>query len=49
MEKSTQISTIKKYQRKFSIYLPVILINSVLRTGKYYYPRLFSEDYKYLV
>ena len=29
--------------------LSVILINSVIRTGKNYYPQAFSEEFKYVV
>ena len=44
MEKSTQIFTITKYQRKvLSLFiLSVILINSVFRAGTNYYPQVFS-------
>ena len=31
------------------IWLSVILIDSVFRTGKNYYPQLFSEECKYIV
>ena len=48
MEKSTQISTIVKYQKKILNVL-VILIHSVFRTGNNHYPQVLSEEYKYVV
>ena len=49
MEKSTQIFTIIKYQKKvLFICLSVILINSVLRTCKNYYAQVFLEECKYV-
>ena len=40
MEKAPQISTTKKIPKEDSQYicLPVILIDSVFRAGKHYYP-----------
>ena len=50
MEKSTQIFTIMNTKRRFQfICLSVILINSVVRTGKNYYPQVFFEECKYVV
>ena len=53
MEKSTEISTITKYQEKvlnlFVLNLSVILTDSVFKTGKSYYPQVFSEECKYVV
>ena len=53
MEKSTQNSTIIKYQKKvlnlFICQWFVIWINSVFRTGKNYYPQVFLEECKYIV
>ena len=46
MEKSTQNFTIIKYQY---ICLLVILIDSVYRKDKNYYPRAFLEECKYVV
>ena len=50
MEKSTQIFTIIKYQKKTSqcICLSVILINSVYSKDKNYHPRAFLEECKYV-
>ena len=48
MEKSTQISTIVKYQKKILNVL-VILIHSVFRTGNNHYPQVLSEEYQYVV
>ena len=50
-EKSTQIFIIIKYQKKIEdlIRLSVILIDSVFRTGKNYYPEVFLEECKYVV
>ena len=31
------------------IYLSIILIDSVFRTGKHYYPQVFLEQFKYVV
>ena len=44
MEKSTQIFTTRKKGSQF-ICLSVILINSVSRTSKNYYPRVFLEEF----
>ena len=51
MGKSTQILTIRKYQKKNSkfICLSVILIDAVLRAGKSYYLWVFLEECKYVV
>ena len=50
MEKSAQISTIINVKRRFLMYfLSVILIDSVFRTSKNYYPQVFLEEYKYIV
>ena len=50
MEKSAQISTIINVKRRFLMYfLSVILIDSVFRTSKSYYPQVFLEEYKYIV
>ena len=40
-----------KYQKKVLniFYLSVILIDSVYKTGKNYYPQLFLEECKYVV
>ena len=47
MEKSTQISYT---QRRFSTYfLSVMLIDSIFKTGKNYYPEVFLEECKYVV
>ena len=50
-EKSTQISMTIKVPKEGSQYicLPVILIDSVFRTGKSYYPQVFLEGWKYVV
>ena len=50
-EKSTQIFTMIKKPKEGSqcIYLSVILIDSVYRTGKNYYPQVFFEECKYVV
>ena len=45
-ETLTQMFTVIKYQKK---YLSVILIDSVYRTGKNYYPQVFLEECKYIV
>ena len=44
-EKPTQIFTVIKDQKNVSqcIYVSVILIDSVFRTGKNYYPWVFLE------
>ena len=44
MEKSTQMSITIKYQ---FICLSVILIDSVFRRGKNYYPQVFLEKCKF--
>ena len=51
MEKSTQISTIIKYQKKVLnlFFLSVLLIDSVFRAGKSYYPEVPLEECKYVV
>ena len=51
MEKSTQIFTVIKYQKKGSqfICLSVFLIDSVFNTGKNYYPQVFLEECKNVV
>ena len=43
MEKSRQIFTIIEYQKKAVNLLSEILIDSVFRTGKNYYPQVFLE------
>ena len=49
MEKSTQTFTIIKCQGRFSIYLFIsILIDSVFRTGKNFYPQMFLKECKYV-
>ena len=51
MEKSTQISNnnrIPKEGPQF-IFLSLILIDSVFRTGRNYYPHVFVEECKYAV
>ena len=50
MKKSTQIFTILKYKKKNYqfICLSVILIDSVFRTDKNYYPQMFWEECKYV-
>ena len=45
-EKSIQIFTMTKYQKKFSMYLPVG--NTVYRSGKNYYSEVFLEEWKYI-
>ena len=52
MKKLTQISTTIEITRKRSsiyICLSVILIDSVFRAGKNYYPQVFLEECKYVV
>ena len=50
MEKSTHIFTIIKYQKKAQcICLSVILIDSVYKKDKNYYPQVFLEEFKYVV
>ena len=60
MEQSSQITTTIKYQKKIlNIFAPkedsqyicltVILIDSIFRTGKNYYPQVFLEECKYVV
>ena len=51
MEKSTEIFTIIKIPRKgcHCICLSVILIDSVYRKDKSYYPQVFFEECKYVV
>ena len=51
MEKSTQIFTVIKYQKKGSqfICLSVFLIDSVFNAGKNYYPQVFLEECKNVV
>ena len=43
--------TVIKYEKKVLnvIYIAVILIDSVYRTSKNYYPQLFLEECKYIV
>ena len=49
-EKPTQIFMVIKYQKKvFNVFVWVTLIDSVYRTGKNYYPRVFLEECKYVV
>ena len=46
MEKSTQIFTTIKYQKKIAyqfICLSIILLDSVFRSGKNYYPSVFRR------
>ena len=45
MEKSTQIFTIIKHQKKI---LNTFFLNSVFRTCKNYYPQVFLEEDKYV-
>ena len=45
-EKSIQIFTMTKYQKKFSMNLPVG--NTVYRSGKIYYSEVFLEEWKYI-
>ena len=47
MEKSRQIFTIIEYQKKAVNLLSEILIDSVFRTGKNYYPQVFLEKKKH--
>ena len=50
MEKSAQIFTIIKYQRRFSMhFLSVIFLGFVFRTGKNYYLQVSLEGCKYFV
>ena len=49
MEKSAQIFTITKYQKKAFSCLSEILINSVFRIGKNYFPQVFLQECKYVV
>ena len=51
MEKSTQTFTMAKYQKKFLyVYVNhIILIDSVYRIGKNFYPQLILEECKYVV
>ena len=51
MQKSIQIFTIIKYQKEDSqfIFLSVVLINSVFRADKNYYPGEFVDECNYLV
>ena len=51
MEKSTQIFTIIKYQKKsLGVFcLSVILIDSVYKKDKNYYRQVFLEECKYVV
>ena len=51
MQKSVQIFTIIKYQKEDSqfIFLSVVLINSVFRADKNYYPEEFVDKCNYLV
>ena len=51
MEKSTQTFTMVKYQKKFLyVYVNhIILIDSVYRIGKNFYPQLILEECKYVV
>ena len=51
MEKLTQIFTVIKYQENVLnlFFLSVILIDSVFRTGKNYYPQVFLEQFKSVV
>ena len=51
MEKSTQIFTLIKIPKEGSqfIWLSVIWIDSVFRTGKNYYSQVFLEECKYIV
>ena len=50
MEKSTQTSTIIKYQKKvLNVFcLSVILIDYIFKTGNYY-PQVFLEECKHVV
>ena len=48
MEKSTAIFTIMKYQKK-ALCVSVILIDSVYKKDKNYYPQVFLEECKYVV
>ena len=51
-EKSAQIFTIIKYQKKvfnLFIWLSVILIDSVFRTGKVSYPQVFLEECEHVI
>ena len=51
MEKSTHILTIIEYQKKaLNVFnVSVILIDSVYRKDKDYYPQVFLEERKYVV
>ena len=49
-ETSARNFTEVKYQKKvLNVFLSVILINSVFRTCKNYYPQVFLEECKYVV
>ena len=51
MQKLIQIFTIIKYQKEDSqfIFLSVVLINSIFRADKNYYPEEFVDECNYLV
>ena len=48
MEKSTQIFTMIKYQKK-TLNVLSISIGSIYKKDKNYYPQVFLEEFKYVV